>query len=175
MLGAMNALKDWTTYVYAGIVVGAGLGILGYCVNFDIYKTEETADKQYNEPEWVTGLWRFGRLPNMGAPIEPGMFVVFKVARCDTPKIARVVALAGQTVEVKGDEVLVDGQKITDHSRSTKSRLEYPEMVVPRGCVFLLNDLRNKGPSCEYDSRYLGPIPIEAISHCFKPRGKAAS
>jgi len=175
MLGAMISLKDWTTYVYLGIVVGAGFGTLGYCVNFDIYKSEDTADKQFNDPEWVTGLWRVGRLPNMGAPVEPGMFVVFKVPRSDGSKTARVVAVAGQTVEVKETEVLVDGVKVADHSRSLKSRLLFPEMVVPRGCVFVLNDLRAKGPSPEFDSRSLGPIPIEAISHCFKPQGKGAS
>src|SRR5271154_944821 len=100
-------LKDWTTYVYAGIVVALALGILAYNVNFDIYKTDETADKQYNEPDMKVGVWRVARLPARGAPLEVGMLVVFQVRGCEIPRVSRIVALEGQKVELKNDQLTV--------------------------------------------------------------------
>src|SRR5437016_2393757 len=96
----MFSLKDWTTYVYAGVLVGIGLGVLFYECNFDVFKTEDTSDKQFNDPELKMGTWRVGRLPNKGAPIEVGMFVVFTMRGAGRPLVSRVIALEGQKVEV---------------------------------------------------------------------------
>lgn len=165
----MFSLKDWTTYVYAGMVVAVGLGILAYECNFDVYKTDDTNDKQFNDPELKMGTWRLGRLPSRGAPLETGLFVVFRMRGAERSLVSRIVAVEGQKVEVRADEVLVDGQAIPAPKGAGKSRFDVPEIVVPRGCVFCVNDLRAKGASAECDSRRFGPIPIEAITHCFKP------
>ncbi len=166
-------LKDWTTYVFAGIVVAGGLSILWYEVNFDVYQCDQPSDKQWNEPELETGMWRLGHLPNHGAPVEVGMFAVFKWKGTEGARVSRIVAVEGQKVAVKGDEVLVDGTPLHALSKQAHSRLDVPEITIPRGHVFLLNDERAKGPSCDYDSRRLGPIPVEAITHVFKPlKGK---
>lgn len=169
MIARMISLKDWTTYVFAGIVVAGGLGVLWYWVNFDIYKTEDTPDKQFNEPELKTGVWRVGHEPAMGADVQPGMFVVFKVRGSDGSRVARVVAMEGQKVEVRAEEVLVDGNAIQNPTKNIRSRYDVPEITVPKRCVFVVNDHRGKGASPEYDSRGLGPIPIDAVTHCFKP------
>jgi signal peptidase I len=169
MFALKDALRDWTTYVYLGIVAATGFGVLWYEVNFDIFKTEEAADKQFNEPELKMGTWRLGHEPSMGASLQVGMFVVFRVRGSDGPRVSRVVATEGQKVEVRGEEVLVDGTAVPCPTKNARSRFDVPEITVPRGCVFVVNDLRGKGPSSEYDSRFLGPIPLEAITHCFKP------
>jgi signal peptidase I len=165
----MEKLKDWTVYVFAGIVVAAALAILWYCVNFDIYKTDDPPDKQFNEPELKVGVWRLGHQPNMGADLQVGMFAVYKVPGSELRRVARVVAMEGQKVEVKGEEVIVDGSAIQNPTRQNRSRFDVPELTVPRRCVFVVSDLRSKGASADYDSRGLGPIPLEAITHCFKP------
>src|SRR5581483_8688070 len=159
----MPSLKDWTTYVFAGIVVGAGLSVLWYEVNFDVFKTDEPADKQRNEPELTMGAWRLGHEPNMGAPLAQNMFVVYKVRGSDGPKVSRIVAMEGQKVEVKGEDVLVDGSPVPCPTKSTRSKFDVPEITVPRGCVFVVNDQRAKGAGADYDSRFLGPIPVDAI------------
>ena len=83
--------------------------------------------------------------------------------------MGRVVALEGSKVEVRGEEVLVDGNPATNPTKSTRSRFDVPEVTVPRRCYFVLADLRGKGGSESYDSRHLGPIPQESITHTFKP------
>ena len=90
----------------------------------------------------------------------------------DEPQVGRVLALAGQKVEVKNDEVKIDGAPyINPGIRFKVSRFDVPELVVPRGCVFVVCDQRSKGASCEVDSRRFGPISIDAITHTFKPKG----
>ena len=173
-MATVDKLKDWTTYVFVGIFVAIALGVLWYWVNFDIYKTEDPADKQFNEPEMKVGIWRLGHEPMMGAELQAGMFVVYKFRGSDGRRLSRVVATEGQRVEMRGEEVLVDGTAVPNPTRNNRNKFDVPEIIVPRRCVFVVNDLRGKGPSHEYDSRWLGPIPVEAISHCFKPLGKAA-
>jgi signal peptidase I len=168
----MFSLRDWTTYVFAGIVVAIALGILWYNVNFDIYKSNEPPDKQFNEPEMKPGKWRLGHLPSSGAPLEVGMMVVFQMHGTDsTPRVSRIVALEGQKVSLQNDDLVVDGQIVPKALHQGKTRFDVPETVVPHNCVFCIN--LNIGKAPDYDSRRLGPIPIEAITHCFKPNGGA--
>lgn len=169
----MLSLKDWTSYVFLGMFVGSGLAILYVTENWETYSTQETADKQWNEPEIKQGTWRMGKLPERGAPIERGSFVVYRL-KSETVRVGRVVAVAGQKVEVTPDDVLVDGQPFVPPVPKQKaSRFEVPEMVVPRGCVFVVVDQRQRGGASEQDSRFLGPIPVEAVTHTFKPLGSA--
>ncbi len=171
MIGRMFSLRDWTTYVYAGIIVAIALGILCYNVNLDIYKTEDPPPMQFNVPEMTPGTWRLGHLPSKGAALEVGMLVVFQMHGTDNvPRVSRVVALEGQKVSFQNDDLVVDGQIVPrGATRQGKSRFDAPEIVVPRNCVFCLNI--NIGKTPDYDSRRLGPIPIEALTHCFRPKG----
>jgi type IV secretory pathway protease TraF len=165
-------LDDWTTYVFASMVIGAGLGGLYYWEHYDIYNASQLADKQYNEPSLSQGTWRVGALPATGGTIELHNFVVYRVKGMDEPQVARVLAFAGQKVEVKGEEIKVDGTAfVTPGRRAQFSRFDVPELVVPRGCVFVVCDQRSKGGSVEVDSRRYGPIPIDAITHTFKSKG----
>lgn len=74
-------------------------------------------------------------------------------------KFARVIALEGDSVEIKNDYVAVNGIGIFDetvYSTSAEgSTISYPYKV-PSGTVFVLNDLR----SDTSDSRTLGGIPL---------------
>ena len=74
-------------------------------------------------------------------------------------KFARVIALEGDSVEIKNDYVAVNGIGIfeeTVYSTSAEgSSISYPYKV-PGGSVFVLNDLR----SDTSDSRTLGGIPL---------------
>jgi signal peptidase I len=166
------SLTDWTTYVFASMVIGSGLGGLYYWEHFDIYNAQALSEKQFNEPEIQQGSWRVGSIPATGGVIELHNFVVFRLKGFDEPMVGRVLAMAGQKVEVKGDEVRVDGTPyINPVIRFKSSRLDVPELVVPRGCVFVVCDERSKGNSADNDSRRFGPIPLDAITHTFKAKG----
>ena len=74
-------------------------------------------------------------------------------------RFARVIALEGDTVEIKNDFVSVNGTGIFDDTvygtTAEGSKIKYPYKV-PEGTVFVLNDFR----SDTSDSRTLGGIPL---------------
>ena len=84
--------------------------------------------------------------------------------------IKRVIATSGQTVELIGGKVYVDG--IVLDEPYTHGRLSYPlsttapgvqvsfPYTVPDGCVWVMGDNRTSSQ----DSRYFGAIELSAIS-----------
>lgn len=73
--------------------------------------------------------------------------------------IKRVVALAGDTVEVFGDRAYVNGERVPGGSNGEDTGAWIPSFVVPEGAVFVLGDNR----ALSYDSRFVGPVPLESI------------
>jgi signal peptidase I len=95
-------------------------------------------------------------------PISRGDIVVFHYPR-DTAKsyIKRVIAVAGDRVQIDDGRVYVNGRRIRelyvpDDYRDDRS---YPETVVPRNTYFLLGDHR----SSSSDSRDFGPVERQYI------------
>ncbi|MDO8915081.1 MAG: signal peptidase I, partial [Coriobacteriia bacterium] len=74
--------------------------------------------------------------------------------------IKRVVALAGDTIAVDGDIVMVNGAKESfPHGVLTGPSRRAFTMTVPKGTVFLCGDNR----IVSLDSRYIGPLPVSNI------------
>lgn len=86
--------------------------------------------------------------------------------------IKRVIATAGQTVELKGGKVYVDGVALSEpytdgkkseelhvHSDILDAAVEYP-YTVPDGCVWVMGDNRTNS----LDSRYFGAIEVSSIT-----------
>lgn len=71
--------------------------------------------------------------------------------------VKRVVAVAGDTVEIRDGEVLINGEILSDGfgptERADKGTVEYPVTLKP-GQIFVLGDNR----SISTDSRTFGPI-----------------
>lgn len=104
----------------------------------------------------------------------PGDVIIFHPPK--TPKtstaltkevfIKRVVAVAGDTVEVKKGELYVNGQSRGKELKLEPATYNMDPQVVPAGDVFVMGDNRNNS----FDSHIWGPLPKENIlgRACFK-------
>ena len=109
-----------------------------------------------------------GRLPGLRKP-RPGDVVVFIWPK-DRSKdfIKRVIAVEGQTVEVRNRQVFIDGKPWDDpHATWVMQRGlggaagdNYGPYTVPPDHVFVMGDNRDQS----YDSRFWGPVPIADIT-----------
>ena len=79
--------------------------------------------------------------------------------------IKRVIATAGQTVDLRDGYVYIDGEKqeesYTDGQPSydLNSGIEYP-FTVSEGCIWVMGDNRTNSS----DSRWFGEVPIENVN-----------
>jgi signal peptidase I len=89
-----------------------------------------------------------------------GDIIIFKYPRHpDQDFIKRVVAVGGESIEMRMGRLYINGQ-LFDETYPTKSSISsYPRTEVPRGSVFVLGDNRSNSE----DSRYFGFVPLSNI------------
>lgn len=82
--------------------------------------------------------------------------------RNQTEFIGRVVGLPGDRVRIVKGEVFLNGERALETVQPAQRGTEdYQEVIVPRGCVFVLGD--NRKISRDADSRGIGPVEKWAI------------
>ncbi|HZK49795.1 MAG TPA: signal peptidase I [Thermoleophilia bacterium] len=92
---------------------------------------------------------------------KPGDVIVFHPPTApEQDYIKRVVAVGGDTVEVKGGLLFVNGVA-QDEPYLNERNIEgvFPSETVPEGYVFAMGDNRNRSS----DSRVFGPVKLESI------------
>ncbi|MFZ5825489.1 MAG: signal peptidase I [Bacillota bacterium] len=73
--------------------------------------------------------------------------------------LKRVIALPGETVEVRAGRVLIDGVPLEEPYLLAAPRYTLPPMTVPEGRLFVLGDNRNHS----YDSHLWGLLDAESV------------
>ncbi len=91
---------------------------------------------------------------------RPGEIVVLsEPGGKDRNLVKRVVAVSGQTVEVRNGVLMVDGQSIEEDYVQLRSEEAVPKQMVHDDEVFVMGDNRSNS----LDSRYFGPISADQI------------
>ncbi len=106
-------------------------------------------------------------LPAVRDP-KPGDIVIFKYpGDGKTDYIKRCIAVEGQTIEIKGQKVYIDGveqeEDYTKFKYGDRARRDYGPYVVPEDHIFVMGDNRDDS----FDSRFWGPLHKKML------RGKA--
>lgn len=104
------------------------------------------------------------RLPGIRDP-RPGDIIIFKYpGDHKTDYIKRCVATAGQTVELKGNHLYVDGklqdEDYTKYVFGERAERHYGPYTVPEGHIFMMGDNRDNSA----DSRVWGPLDTSLIT-----------
>ncbi len=158
---------------FYGIAVAMVGGITWFLVHYEFYRFREPAPRQYCQPAIMEGTQRVGRdvawLDEQD--LQVGDLVRFRTGRSGNESTSRVIALSGQRVAIRAGRLHLDGAEVADPWGKRGNAVDFfPEVVVPEGCVFLLNDHRWGNLSERMDSRAFGPVPVRCIEYVFSPK-----
>jgi len=90
---------------------------------------------------------------------QRGDIIVVNRPSGEVALIKRVVALPGETIEVRDGHTYVNGELLDEPWVTSFGGPDFPLKIIPKDHVFIMGD--NRGNS--HDSRVIGSVPIESI------------
>ena len=148
----MNEALDWFIHIAVAVVVGVLIVLFvgQRTIVFDVSMQPTLVEKDNLLVEKI-GM-RFDWL-------KRGDIIVFKPPQEDRQLVKRLVALEGDTVEIKDEKLYVNGKVfLTGLSKEPVtlpgSVPEYSKLTIPKGYAYALGDNRTQS----FDCRELGPI-----------------
>jgi len=90
---------------------------------------------------------------------QRGDVVVVQVWPDKTPLIKRVIAVAGETVEIRNGHTFINGQPLNEPWVTYFGGQNYPASQIPNGYIFIEGDNR----AASQDSRAFGPVPLKNV------------
>ena len=101
------------------------------------------------------------RMPGFRDPV-PGDVVIFKSPETGETLIKRCVAIGGQWVEMRNEQLFVDGQPVEEPYVKQVRRGPhdtFPPVRVPPGTIWCMGDNRDNSR----DSRIFGPVALQLV------------
>jgi signal peptidase I len=95
----------------------------------------------------------------LGSPQRGDIVVLHAPTSNNRDLIKRVVALPGETVEVRSGQVLIDGRPLTEPYIVTQANYSTGPQIVPADHVYVLGDNRANSS----DSHVFGAIPVSEL------------
>ena len=89
-----------------------------------------------------------------------GDIVVFQAWGQSEPFVKRVIGLPGEAVEVRDDQVWIDGQPLVEPYLHEVTSGSHGPLLLGERELFVLGDNRDQSA----DSRSYGPLPMEALT-----------
>ena len=148
-------IKDWIVSIAIAVVLA--LGIRYFIVELYLVDGPSMRPTLQSAERLVVNkfIYRF-RAP------ERGEILVFRYPRDPSRDfIKRVIAVPGDTIEIKDGRVYVNSTILNEPYILSKTRGDYPLATVPEGHIFVMGDNRNNSE----DSRFadVGFVPYELI------------
>mgnify|MGYP001484249961 CR=1 FL=1 len=150
-----DEVKDWVI----SIAIALALAIIIRTFIVELYMVEGPSMR----PTLASGerlvvnkfIYRFGQ------PTK-GDVIVFRYPRDPSRDfIKRVIATAGDTIEIKDGLVRVNGQLLNETYILEKSRIPFPLSTVPEGTIFVMGDNRNNSEDSRFE--HVGFVPLNML------------
>lgn len=153
----MNMIRRITKEILTSVLPAL---VIALFINVHIAEAVEIKSGPSMQPNLYQGYrvmiekvsYRF-HLPNRGE------IVVVDRPGYEVSLIKRVVALPGETIEIREGQVLIDGGLITEPWVEFYGGGNQVPVEVPEGYLYILGDNRRQS----MDSRYLGPVPLASV------------
>lgn len=151
----IEEVKDWAI----SIIVAIALAFLIRTFIVELYIVDGPSMRPTLENHERLVVNKF--IYNFHEPAR-GDIIVFRYPRDPSRDfIKRVIALPGDTIEIKDGQVFVNDQLQNESYILEKTRTEYPKAQIPDGTIFVMGDNRNNSE----DSRFadVGFVPFNLI------------
>ena len=112
------------------------------------------------------------RLPGFRDP-RRGDIIVFKDPRTSRDYIKRCIATDGETVELKSNDVYIDGRLIAEPYRTLKGRVDprhsnFGPRTITHGALFMMGDNRNNSQDARFWPEFSNQLdPTRVVGRAF--------